>query len=423
MTMIITKQLSFLENLKVKIKHGVTMNKLNPEELGFSRKKLSAINNMCQEFIDKGQIAGVSAIIKRNGQTAYRENMGYADIESKTPIKDDTIFRIYSMSKPLTVVAALTLFEEGKFYLEDNIKDFIPSFKNQDIFLEYENGKLKTKKAEDDITIGQLLTMTSGLSYGFTDEGLDTYYNEKFEKSQKEGGEFNLEILVDQIASFPLGFEPGTDYRYSFSIDVIGRLIEVISGQKYSDFVKERILNPLGMTDTFLHVPDDKLHRFASMYEWKEGKLIKTSLAESEDFIKTPPFEMPGGGYLSTIDDYSTFCEMLLNRGFHLDKQIIGRKTLDLMSSNHLTGRAFETFSTEYKPGYGYGLGVRTMLDITKSGLNGSVGEWGWDGMASTWMCIDPVENLTAVFMIQLIPYDFFPVQSRFQKIMYSALI
>ncbi len=391
------------------------MEQVTPESVGFSSEKLTNIETMCNRYINKGQIAGVSAIIVKNDKVVYRNNIGYSNIKNRTPIQDDTIYKIYSMTKVITVAAALILFDEGHFSLDDPIKDYIPAFKDPKIIVDYTDGKLTTKRSETDITIKHLLTMTSGISYGWEEEGLDKYYNDQFKIKQEEGPKPTLESFVNDIASFPLKFEPGSDYLYSYSIDVIGRLIEVISGKKYSKFVKERLLDPLGMKDTVLSLSKDKRERLATMYEWKDRKL-------SDIKDERIPFEMPGGGYYSTLDDQITFCQFLKNTGNHNGKQILGRKTIELMSRNHLTGNAFDTMYKEFKKGYGYGLGVRNMMNTSMAGLNGSTGEWGWDGMASTWMCIDPKEDLTAVFMIQLVPYNCIPVQTKFQQIMYGAL-
>lgn len=391
------------------------MEQVSPESVGFLSSKLDLIEPMCKKYIDKGQIAGVSAIITKNNKVVYRKNIGFANIEKKIPIKDDTIYRIYSMSKPITVVGIMMLFQEGLFNLDDPIKKYIEEFNNPHVFVSYAHGKLKTKKALSDITIKQLLTMTSGISYGWGDTGLDKYYNDQLEKIEKGTTLPTLETFVKKIATFPLTFEPGSDYLYSFSIDVIGHLIEVLSGKKYSEFIKQRILDPLKMDDTFLIVPDDKKNRLASLYQWEEDKLIDTN------GIKLL-FEMPGAGYHSTIGNYQRFCQMLLNKGSYKGIQLLKEETINLMSKNHLTGKAYNTQFNDFKKGYGYGLGVRTLIDKDKADLDGSIGEWGWDGMASTWMCIDPKEQLTAVFMIQLIPYNCFPAQKRFQQLMYGAL-
>ncbi|MGL1893253.1 MAG: beta-lactamase family protein [Spirochaetaceae bacterium] len=379
-----------------------------------NKTKFIDINKMCQKYIDQKKIAGISAIIKQDGETLYQENFGYSDLESKAPIKDDTIFRIYSMSKVITVTAALILYQEGRFSLEDKIKKYIPSFENPKVITSYKDGELKTKDSDTDITIAQLFTMTSGISYGFHDNEIDKLYREQFKIKEKSGDEVSLGSFVDLIADLPLSFEPGSDYLYSFSIDVIGRLIEVISEQKYSEFIQERILEPLNMVDTFLD-PKGKESRVSSIYEWKDKSLNKVDMAPEL-------FEMPGGGYYSTIKDMSIFCELLLNKGTINNIKILDSSTVEFMSKNHIAGDILERFQTDMKAGYGYGLGVRTLIDLERSETGSPIGEWGWDGMATTWLCIDPKNRLTAVLMLQLLPYGCFPIIRKFQKLMNKVI-
>lgn len=398
------------------------MKKAKPESVGFNSERLKRIDTMLQGFIDRKQIAGISALITRKDHIVYRENFGFANVEKQEKITDNTIFRIYSMSKPITAAAALILFERGLYSMDDPVSMYIPSFKNPGVLTGFDGDKPLTRPAESEITIRQLFTMTSGLSYGFEEEGLDKYYSDQFALKMKENPKVNTAEFIDMIAGFPLAFDPGTGYRYSFSIDVLGRLIEVLSGKKLSVFLKDEIFKPLQMTDTDFYVTSTRQKRLSKLYEWDGKKLNINRDPQIGVFTKKPFNEMGGGGLVSTVDDYSRFNQMLLHKGEWNDVRILGRKTIDFMSQNHLGDKILNDFTNEEKKGYGYGLGVRVMMNPSKAGLNGSAGEWGWDGMASTWMCIDPKEELTAVFMIQLIPYCCFPAQKYFQQMMYSAL-
>jgi len=399
------------------------MEKSKPESVGISSERLERISKMCEGYVERKEVAGVSVLISRKGETVYRKNIGWADMETKTPIDDSTIFSIFSMTKPISAVAALMLWEQGLFGLDDPVKWYIPAFENPRVFESFEKGDLKTRPAGSDVTIRQLFTMSSGLSYGFTDQGLDTYYHYRFGEMEKNKVKETLANVVDMVGSSPFAFEPGSDFLYGFSIDVLGRIVEILSGKKYQDFLQDEILTPLEMTDTDFYVPEEKAHRLATIYEVKEGTLQRWTDPFNPDYTLPPVFIMPGGGLMSTAEDYAHFCEMLLNKGEYRGKRFLGRKTIDLMSQNDLHGDALNSYRQWGKRGYGYGLGVRTMMDPVAVGLNGSVGEWGWDGMASTWMCIDPAEELYAVFMTQLIPYNAFLLLSRFQQIMYSAII
>lgn len=399
------------------------MENIKPETVGFSSERLDRLTDMCEGYIQRKEVAGVSILISRKNKTVYRKNIGWSNKDKKTPIDDSTIFSIYSMSKPIASVAALMLWEKGMFGLDDPIKNYIPAFENPRIFESFEKGSLKTMPAGSDVTIRNLFTMTSGLSYGFTNEGLDAYYQYRFGDMEQNKVKPTLTNVVDMLGSSPLAFEPGSDYLYGFSIDVLGRLVEILSGKKYQDFLRDEIFLPLGMTDTGFYVPKEEAHRLAAIYEVQEGKLRKWTDPFNSNLTRPPVFVMPGGGLLSTTGDYARFCEMLLNKGDFRGTRILGRKTIELMSLNQLEGLAADSYQQWGKNGYGYGLAVRTMLDPARAGINGSVGEWGWDGMASTCMWIDPKEELYAVFMIQLIPYNAFGVLSRFQQMMYSAII
>lgn len=387
---------------------------------GFNERKLNGIRDMFKRYTDSGQIAGISAAIMRKDQVVFRENLGYADLEKGTEIADDTIYRIYSMTKPITVTAALILFERGLFTLDDPLSKYIPSFARMKVLVSYEDGNLETKPAETTITVRHLMTMTSGMSYGFTEDPIDRYYNEYFEKHDE--GDVTLEEFTDILAKLPLAFEPGTSHRYSFSIDVLGRLVEIWSGKKLSVFFEEEIFKPLKMVDTGFYVPADKLDRLSEFYEYKDGRLVKNSIEEPGEFRKEPVFEMAGGGLVSTVDDYLKFCQMLLRKGKGDGFSILGEKSIDLMSSNHLFGDVLDKADFTISPGYGYGLGVRVMMDPAKAGLNVSAGEWGWSGMAGTWMCIDPGEELIALYMVQLAPGEGDPVFRYYQQMMYGAI-
>jgi len=382
----------------------------------------SLIDEMCQGYVDRKEIAGISAYVIKEGQCLYRGNFGMADYAEEIPITDETIFRIYSMTKPVTAAAALMLLERGAFDLDDPVSKYIPKFKHQNYLVDVYDPSKGTLPCKGEVTIRHLFTMTSGMAYDFGDTALVGLYQQKFGELAPRWSQLSTLEFIEAFSELPLAFEPGTDYMYSFSIDVLGALIEIWSGMKLSEFLKKELFDPLDMEDTGFWVPKKKMHRFAELYFWNESELVPVSGVEQFGYYRPPVVETGGGGLVSTVSDYLKFTQMLLNEGKVGDKRILKEETVEMMRTNQLSGKALSTFSQFGKPGYGYGLGVRTMMDPSKADFVAQPGEWGWDGAASTWMCIDPENQMTAVFMVQLFPYCRFPAQQEFIKLLYEGI-
>lgn len=366
-----------------------------PEEVGMSSEALQAIDPMMKRFVDSGQLQGIVTMVARRGEVVYFDKYGKLNAETGAAIDLDSLFRIYSMTKPVVTVAAMTLYEEGKFQLTDPVAKYLPEFKNTQVMVD---GELVEQKSP--ITIQQLMSHTAGLTYGlFGNSEVDQMY-------QKAGilQEATLEEFVSDVAELPLLFQPGERWNYSVAVDVLGRMIEVISGQPLEVFLEERIFTPLTMEDTFFQVPGDKLDRFGTNHQFNgEGELQILSRPEAGQYVDVQ-FVSGGGGLISSAEDYMRFCQMMLNGGELHGQRILGRKTVEYMSRNHLDGIFTNTDGTgasSGRPGFGFGLGFAVTLDPQASGTVGSVGEYYWSGVAGTIFWIDPVEELITVSMIQ----------------------
>ena len=395
---------------------------------GFSTDKLKNLESYLKEnYIDTNRYVGTLTGIYRNGQLGFISPLGLMDRESRKLVERDTIFRIYSMTKPITSVALMSLYEKGLFQLDDPVSEYIPSFKDLKIYEEGILGSYKTNYPDREMTIRDLLSHQSGLTYGFMERtNVDAAYRELgIEKESQE----NLEEFVDVLSTIPLEFSPGTAWNYSVSTDVCGYLIEVISGKPLDSFLEEEIFQPLGMLDTGFYVPSIKTQRLSSNYEYREGKEpILIDDAHSGSYINPPTLLSGGGGLVSTLDDYMAFCKMILGRGSLEGHRILSRKTLDLMSSNHLTNGedlrscAYGRWSETSYTGVGFGLGFSVLLDPAASQISGSKGELAWGGAASTAFWIDPLEDMAVVFLTQLIPSSTYNVRRELRSLVYSAL-
>jgi len=349
------------------------------------------------------------------------------DRESRKPIGRDTIFRIYSMTKPITSVALMSLYEKGLFQLDDPVSEYIPAFKDLNVYAEGIFGNYKTTYPDREMTIRDLLSHQSGLTYGFMERSnVDAAYRELgIEKESQQ----NLQEFVNVLSTIPLEFSPGTAWNYSVSTDVCGYLIEVISGKTLDMFLEEEIFQPLGMADTGFYVPSSKTWRLSSNYEYREGQEpILVDDANTGSYINPPTLFSGGGGLVSTLDDYMAFCKMVLGRGSLEGHRILSRKTLDLMSSNHLTNGkdlrscAYGRWSETSYTGVGFGLGFSVLLDPAASQVSGSKGELAWGGAASTAFWIDPLEDMAVVFLTQLLPSSTYNVRRELRSLVYSAL-
>ena len=381
---------------------------------------MNLIRNTLSRFVSSGQIAGCAVRIMRNDEVCLEEAYGCADIERKVPMSaENTIFAIASMSKVITVAGIMRLYEQGLFKMWDPVSEYLPGFKHPKVAKEKPDGSYEIVDAAGEVTMRQLFTMTSGVPYPWEDTAAGRIRIEKEKEYLKDhaGVPGNIEYsnLVGQL---PLAFEPGERWMYGFSIDVLGAVTEVLSGKRLGEYLKENIFDPLGMKDTGFFVPAEKQDRLATLYQIHEG--LKP---EERDFPdRQPQFESGGGGMFSTVRDYSRFAQMLLHGGTLDGVRILGRKTVDLISTDHLTPEQRRGDSWETQRGYGYGLGVRVMTNPEFAGINGSVGEWGWDGAFGNWFCVDPKENLTCVYLTTNLPGDHYRFIPKLMASMYASI-
>jgi CubicO group peptidase (beta-lactamase class C family) len=389
----------------------------DPSILGFVPERLERLHQRAEQFVAHGQHAGVSLLLARNGEIADTFAVGVRNRELGLPMTRDTIVRVYSLTKMVVGVAALTLLEEGELGLLDLVVDYLPEFRDLRVLVGGTFQEPQLVPADKPLTIQHLFTHTSGLIYEAPDEPIGEFYRPLW----GGGDSKSLEQFVSALAKLPLKWHPGTKFQYGFSTDVLGRVIEVISGQRLDAYLHARILEPLAMIDTGYTVTDHRKQRLAKVYEHGPGgalQPVKTLVGERVEGQMTFP---PGGhGLFSTLDDLACFSQMLCNGGELNGNRIIGRKSLELMISNHLTGLAdpFHNLGT----GYGYGLGVGVRLDNGLSATLGTLGSFGWGGMATTYCQIDPKEKLVALCFAQHIPCDEHGLFQRFANLSYQAL-
>ena len=380
---------------------------------------MELVKNTLSQFVSSGQIAGCSVRIMRKDEVCFEECFGYADIGKKARMTDDTIFAIASMSKVITVAGIMQLYEQGKFKLWDPVSEYLPGFRKPKIAKENPDGSYEITDAKGEITMRQLFTMTSGVPYGWGDTAAGRIRIEKEKEYMEKGlpmpGNVEYCNLVGQL---PLAFEPGEKWMYGFSIDVLGAVIEVLTGKTLGEYLKEHIFDPLDMRDTGFYVPGEKQDRVATLYHIQEN--LRPEAREFPD--RKPEFESGGGGLFSTVRDYSRFAQMLLHGGTLNGVRILGRKTVDLIATNHLTPEQQKGDSWDTQRGYGYGLGVRVMMNPETAGINGSAGEWGWDGAFGNWFCVDPKENLTCVYLTTNLPGEHYRFIPKLMASMYASI-
>ena len=377
------------------------------------------IQNTLSRFVDSGEIAGCSVRIVRNDEVFFEGNFGYADIEKKEKMSDNTIFPIASMSKVITVAGIMQLYVQGLFRLWDPVSKYLPGFRNPKIAVEKPDGSCEIVDAKGEVTLRQLFTMTSGVPYGWKDTAAGRIRAEKEEAWYKSGKPFPGSVeYANLVGGLPLAFEPGERWMYGFSIDILGAVIEVLTGKTLGEYLKENIFDPLGMKDTGFFVPAENHSRIATLYHITDGMI-----PDERDFpAGKPDFESGGGGLFSTVKDYSRFAQMLLHGGTLDGVRILGRKTVDLISTDHLTPEQRKGDCWDTQRGYGYGLGVRVMTNPELADINGSVGEWGWDGAFGNWFCVDPKENLTCVYLTTNLPGEHYRFIPKLMASMYASL-
>jgi CubicO group peptidase (beta-lactamase class C family) len=403
---------------------------VDPGEVGFDAQRLERIDSHFKRYVDDGRLAGWQVMVSRRGKVAHLSSYGLADIEAGRPIEADTIFRIYSMTKPITSVAAMMLWEQGAFELNDPISNWLPEFTDMQVYVGGPAAKPTTVAATEPIRVWHLLTHTAGLTYGFhrvhvTDE---IYRNAGFEFGNPKG--WDLAQCVEGWASLPLAFQPGTEWLYSVATDVLGRLVEVISGMPLDEFFATNIFGPLGMIDTGFSVPEDQQERLAALYAMTAHSPAPVRYDQMGDVIRHEPRWFSGGGGLaSTTRDYTRFTWMLLGGGALEDARLLSPRTVAYMTRNHLPGNADlqsygrPLFAETRFNGVGFGLGFAVTVDAAANKVITSEGEFNWGGLASTTFWVDPVEDLSAVFMTQLMPSSTYNIRPQLRQLVYQALV
>ena len=381
---------------------------------------MQLLQNTLSRFVSSGQIAGCAVRVLRKNDIFFEGSFGYADIEKKVKMSsENTIFPIASMSKVITVAGVMQLYEQGLFKMWDPVSEYLPGFKSPKIAKENPDGTYEIVDAGGEVTMRQLFTMTSGVPYGWGDTAAGRIRIEKEKEYMASGEPFPGTVeYANLVGQLPLAFEPGEKWMYGFSIDVLGAVLEVLTGRSLGEYLKENIFDPLGMKDTGFFVPAENHSRIATLYHINEG--LKPDQRNYP--AAKPEFESGGGGLFSTVPDYSRFAQMLLHGGTLDGVRILGRKTVDLISTDHLTPEQRKSDSWDTQRGYGYGLGVRVMTNPELAGINGSVGEWGWDGAFGNWFCVDPKENLTCVYLTTNLPGDHYRFIPKLMASMYASL-
>jgi CubicO group peptidase (beta-lactamase class C family) len=395
---------------------------------GISAERLARIDRVWQtRYLDARKLPCAVTLVEHKGKIAHHSALGFMDVERQRPVRDDTIFRIYSMTKPLTSIAFMMLVEEGAVSLEDPVHRFIPQWRDLGV---YEAGFLetfRTRRTSRPMRIVDLLRHTSGLTYDFQQR---TNVDAAYRKSHlgEIGGPVSLEGMIEGLAKVPLEFSPGDSWNYSVATDVLGYLVGKISGIAFERFLRERILKPLGMHDTDFQVSTSNSARFASCYRFTPNDSMRlVDDPQSSPYLRTPNFISGGGGLVSTLSDYLRFCRMLLNGGSLDGVRIVSPKTLELMTANHLPGGkdltqlSISLFSEATYAGVGFGLGFAVTLDPARTLLPGTAGDFSWGGMASTYFWVDPREELIVIFMTQLMPSATYPIRRELRTLVYSA--
>jgi CubicO group peptidase (beta-lactamase class C family) len=388
-----------------------------PKEVGLSADRLDRIKSVVQAAVDKNQTAGVVVLVARRGKVVYLESFGKMDVEAGKAMQPDTIFRIHSMTKPITTAAALVLSEEGKLRLDDSVSKYLPEFKGLRVYA----GKWdETVEAKSEMKIRDLMRHTSGLTYGMPNGSpVDKLYI----ASKIDAPGESLAGMVDKLGKLPLQYQPGTRFHYSVSTDVLGRLIEVVSGKPLDEFLRDRILRPLDMRDTGFVVPAEKLDRFAASHLAGEKRTLKVIDAPSTSRYRArPKFLSGGGGLVSSARDYARFCQMLLNGGDLQGTRLLRPETVREMTTNQLPAEALPmTLGGFPLPNLGFGLGVSVRLDTKTPKPDPAAGEFGWSGAASTYFWVAPKPELIVIVLQQVEPFNF-GLQMALKPVIYAAI-
>ncbi len=396
---------------------------------GMSARALGKISDhLMQRYIEPGKIAGALPVVFRKGSLAYCEPLGRMDVERDKPMREDTIFRIYSMTKPITSVALMMLYEDGRFQLNDPVHRFIPQWRDLAVYQAGVVPNFVTRPVERAMTVKDLFTHMSGLTYGFMNRTNVDHAYRKLGVGAGEGA--TLRTMIDTLAKLPLEFSPGTRWNYSVASDVLGYLVEVMSGMSFDAYLRTRIFEPLGMKDTGFTVPENDVSRFAANYSRGANKTLRREDDPRDSiYVRPRTFYSGGGGLVSTAHDYLRFCRMLVNGGELDGVRILGRKTIELMTCNHLpndddlTRWALGSFSETANEGYGFGLGFSINLGPGRTATIGSKGEYAWGGAASTIFWVDPAEELVVILMTQFMPSATFNFRGQLKTLVYPAIV
>ena len=403
---------------------------VNPNEVGFDPNRLQNIDQYFHKYVDDGRLSGYAVAVARAGKVAHFSTYGHQDMQSNVSITADTMYRIYSMTKPITSVAAMILMERGQLQLTDLVSDYIPSFGNTRVWNTGTILKPVTAPITEPMRLWHLLTHTAGLTYGFlyTDVVDDMYRRAGFEMGV--GQNESLETVCDKYAALPLLFQPGTEWNYSVATDVLGRVIEVASGMRLDEFFAKNILGPLGMSDTAFYAPDEKHSRVASLYGFHEasGKTIRLDNLGSAA-LSNPVYLSGGGGLISTAGDYFKFIRMLEGKGKLGEVRLLSSRTVELMTKNHLPNNAdVSTFGRPlgeeiFYDGLGFGLGFSVVVDQAKTRSLCPNGTYGWGGAASTVFWVDPANEISVMFFTQLMPSTTYQIRPYLRSLVYAALV
>ncbi len=396
---------------------------------GMSEERLQRIAGHIDHYVEEGRFPGAACLVSRGGEETFFHATGLRDVEREVPVSRDTVFRLYSMTKPITSVALMMLYEQGRFQLDDPVSKYIEAWSDLEVFADGDEERYLTRKPDAPMTIKHLLTHTSGLTYGFMNEHpVDVMYGRARVTGSDSGGTLN--DTIEKLARIPLKFAPGTKWNYGVSTDVCGYLVEQFSGQALDEFVAEHIAAPLGMVDSGFHVRPGTEDRFAACYQYVAPATYRLQDdPESSRYLERPTFFSGGGGMVGTIDDYHRFAKMLLGKGQLEGTRLLGRKTLEYMTSNHLPGNCDlaamgqPVFSETPYEGIGFGLGFSVVVDPAAANVLDSPGEFAWGGAASTYFWVDPVEELIVVFMTQLLPSSTYPIRRELKTLAYQALV
>ena len=402
---------------------------ISSDDLGISAERLARIPDYLQPYLDQKKLPCVATLVSVGGEVVHESWRGVKDWDTGEAVTPDTIFRIYSMTKPVTSVAAMMLFEEGKLRLDHEVFRYIPAFRDVMVWDGGTPEGPKLRVPDRPMLVRDLFTHTSGLTYGF----MMAHPVDEIYRREKIGNNIEtLEQFCDRLATFPLVFSPGEKFNYSHSTDVLGRIVEVASGIALDEFFQERIFAPLGMVDTGFYVPSEKHDRLMSCYQRDPltGDITKQDEggAASKGYATKPNFLSGGGGLVSTMHDYHQFCRMLLNFGELDGKRLLASKTMEFMTENHLPGNKTmrdmgdELFSEARMDGSGFGLGWSVLMSPVDAMQPGSVGQFSWGGMASTYFWIDPEEDLIGIMMTQLMPSSSYPIRPQYQQLVYAAV-